>query len=107
MVYAAYMDHLFANGSKGEVGRADLERLLRDGAFDVVSVTPQQTEIAVGGFRSFGKGRHKAGLNIGDCFAYALAIATDHPLLFKGNDFIHTDIRQALPAATFMSRQDG
>jgi len=82
---------------KGETGRADVELLLHDGGFDIVSVTPQQAEIAVDAFRRFGRGRHPARLNIGDCFAYALAIATDHSLLFKGDDFIHTDIRSALP----------
>jgi ribonuclease VapC len=85
---------------KGETGRADVELVLRDGGFDIVSVTPQQAEIAVDAFRRFGRGRHRARLNIGDCFAYALAIATDHTLLFKGDDFIHTDIRPALQAAT-------
>ena len=73
--------------------------LLRDGGFDIVSVTPQQAEIAVDAFRRFGRGRHRARLNIGDCFVYALAVATDHTLLFKGDDFIHTDIRPALPPA--------
>jgi ribonuclease VapC len=53
--------------------------------------------IAIDAFRTYGKGRHPAGLNIGDCFAYALASATGYNLLFKGNDFIHTDIRPALP----------
>ena len=86
-------------GRKGETGRADLELLLRDGGFDIVSVTPQQATIAIDAFRRYGRGRHRAGLNIGDCFSYALAVATDHPLLFKGNDFIHTDLRPALPAA--------
>jgi ribonuclease VapC len=85
---------------KGETGRADVELLLRDGGFDIVSATPQQVGIAVDAFRRFGRGRHRSRLNIGDCFAYALAIATDHTLLFKGDDFIHTDIRPALPAAT-------
>jgi ribonuclease VapC len=47
--------------------------------------------------RRFGKGRHKAALNIGDYFSYALAKATNHPLLFKGNDFNHTGIRPVLP----------
>ena len=86
-------------GRKGETGRTDLELLLRDGGFDIVSVTPQQAEIAIDAFRHYGRGRHRAGLNIGDCFSYALAMATDHPLLFKGNNFIHTDLRPALPAA--------
>ena len=82
---------------KGETGRADVELLLRNGGFDIASVTPQQAEIAVDAFRRFGRGRHSARLKIGDCFAYALAIAADHSLLFKGDDFIHTDIRSALP----------
>lgn len=85
-------------GRKGAAGRADLELLLRDGGFDVVSVTPQQASIAVEAFRRFGRGRHRAGLNIGDCFSYALAKATEHPLLFKGNDFNHTDIPVVLPS---------
>jgi ribonuclease VapC len=83
-------------GRKGETGRADVDLLLRDGSFDIVSVTPQQVEIAIDAFRRFGRGRHRARLNIGDCFAYGLAVATDHTLLFKGDDFIHTDIRPAL-----------
>jgi ribonuclease VapC len=87
-------------GRKGEIGRSDVERLLRDGGFDIVGVTPGQAEIAVDAFRRFGRGHHRARLNIGDCFSYALAIATDHTLLFKGDDFIHTDIRPALPPAT-------
>jgi ribonuclease VapC len=82
-------------GRKGESGRADLELLLRDGGFDIVSVTSQQAEIAINAFRRFGRGRHRANLNIGDCFAYALAVATDHTLLFKGDDFVHTGIRAA------------
>jgi ribonuclease VapC len=86
-------------GRKREAGRADLDLLFRDGGFEIADVTARQAEIAIEAFRRFGKGRHKAALNIGDCFSYALAVATDLPLLFKGDDFIHTDIRQALPAA--------
>ncbi len=58
----------------------------------IETVTPSQAEIARHAYRDFGKGRHKAGLNFGDCFAYALAKEMDEPLLFKGNDFRHTDI---------------
>jgi ribonuclease VapC len=47
----------------------------------------------------FGKGRHPAGLNVGDCASYALAAASDEPLLFKGNDFSQTDIRAACSLA--------
>ena len=58
-------------------------------------VTVRQAEIAREAYRDFGKGRHKAGLNFGDCFAYALARDLDEPLLFKGNDFRHTDVEVA------------
>jgi ribonuclease VapC len=58
----------------------------------VETVTPTQAEIARQAYRDFGTGRHKAGLNFGDCFAYALAKEMDEPLLFKGNDFAHTDV---------------
>ena len=84
-------------GRKREAGRERLERFFQLSGAEIVAVTPQQTEIAVGAFRRFGRGRHRASLNIGDCFAYALAVATGHTLLFKGDDFTHTDIRAALP----------
>jgi ribonuclease VapC len=58
----------------------------------IQTVTPKQAEIARHAYRDFGKGRHKAGLNFGDCFAYALAKEMDEPLLFKGDDFRHTDV---------------
>jgi ribonuclease VapC len=83
-------------GRKGHAGRLDLERLLSAGDFEVVGVTPEHAEIAFEAFRRFGKGRHPAGRNIGDCFSYALATSTGHALLFKGNDFGNTDIRGAL-----------
>jgi ribonuclease VapC len=83
-------------GRKREAGRSDVERLLSDVPTDVVAATPQQAEIAIEAFRRYGRGRHRAALNIGDCFSYALAKSTDLPLLFKGDDFAQTDIRQAL-----------
>lgn len=61
----------------------------------VESLTPRQAQLARQAYRDFGKGRHKAGLNFGDCFAYALAKDLDEPLLFKGSDFKHTDIEIA------------
>ena len=90
---------LVIEGRYGEAGRMDIERLLNDARIEIAAVTPQQADIAIDAFRRFGKGRHRAALNIGDCFSYALARAIDQPLLFKGNDFSHTDIRPALPAA--------
>ncbi len=58
----------------------------------VESVTPWQAETARQAYRDFGKGRHRAGLNLGDCFAYALAKEKGEALLFKGDDFCHTDV---------------
>lgn len=72
-----------------------LDDLLHDSRIQVESVTPRQAEIARYAYRDFGKGRHKAGLNLGDCFAYALAKAVGEPLLFKGDDFNHTDVEVA------------
>jgi ribonuclease VapC len=69
--------------------------LLRDIHMKIETVTPRQAEIARHAYRDFGKGRHKAGLNFGDCFSYALAKETDEPLLFKGKAFSHTDIEPA------------
>ena len=80
----------------GEAGLADLEDLMRETSIDVVPLASEQVALAVDAFRRFGKGRHPAGLNFGDCFAYALAKATGEPLLFKGNDFSQTDIKAAV-----------
>ncbi len=59
-------------------------------------VTADQAELAVAAWRRFGKGRHAASLNLGDCFSYALAEALGEPLLFKGDDFAQTDVRAAV-----------
>jgi ribonuclease VapC len=69
--------------------------LLRDVRMRIETVTSRQAEIARHAYRDFGKGRHKAGLNFGDCFAYALAKEMDEPLLFKGTDFGLTDVEAA------------
>jgi ribonuclease VapC len=87
---------LVIEGRYGERGRRDLEALLVATRLELVAVTPQQAEVAIEAFRRFGKGRHQTALNIGDCFAYALAKTTGMPLLFKGGDFALTDIRPAL-----------
>lgn len=72
-----------------------LDDFLRDAAIVVEPVTLKQAEIAREAYRDFGKGHHKAGLNFGDCFAYALAKDKGEPLLFKGDDFCHTDVEPA------------
>ena len=59
---------------------------------EIVAVTAATADLAYDAYRTFGRGRHAAALNFGDCFAYALARETDEPLLFKGGDFSKTDI---------------
>ncbi len=62
---------------------------------ELVPVSTTQAQLARAAYRRYGKGRHRAGLNFGDCFAYALAKDTGRPLLFRGDDFLHTDITAA------------
>ena len=80
----------------GAEGMRQAEVFLRRAGIVVEPVTVEQGEAARQAFLDFGKGRHKAGLNFGDCFAYALAKTTGEPLLFKGNDFSQTDVEPAL-----------
>jgi ribonuclease VapC len=77
-----------------EAGR-QLDMFFRRGEIVIEAVTVEHAHLARQAFLDFGKGRHPAQLNFGDCFAYALAKATDEPLLFKGMDFSKTDIRKA------------
>lgn len=77
---------------KGSAGRTDLTRFLDAAAIEIVPVTSEQAEVACEAFRRYGKGRHPAGLNFGDVFAYALARTTGEPILFKGDDFSRTDL---------------
>lgn len=80
---------------RGEGGVSRLNILLGDAKIEIVPVDVEQMRGAVDAFRRFGKGRHPAGLNFGDCFAYALAAVTGEPLLYKGDDFAKTDISAA------------
>jgi len=80
--------------SKSNGGR-QLDALIRRAGIAVEPVTEEQAHIARQAFIDFGKGRHPAGLNYGDCFAYALSKATREPLLFKGKDFTKTDLTAA------------
>jgi ribonuclease VapC len=82
-------------GRKREPGRKELELFLREAEVDVVAVTPEQADLTCEAFRRFGKGRHPAALNIGNCFAYAFAKAMREPLLYEGSDFSRTDIASA------------
>ena len=72
------------------------DALIRRIGFIIEPVTTEQAYLARQAFHDFGKGRHAAKLNFGDCFAYALAKATGEPLLFKGEDFKKTDLVSAL-----------
>ena len=70
--------------------------VLRTG-IEIVPVSLEQAEATREAFRKFGRGRHKAGLNFGDCFSYALAKVSGEPLLYKGNDFALTDLALISP----------
>jgi ribonuclease VapC len=69
-----------------------LDPFLERAGIEIVPVDYAQALLAREAYRRFGKGRHRARLNLGDCFAYALAIRTGDPLLFKGDDFGRTDV---------------
>ncbi|SRR6266508_5427529 len=79
----------------GESGGRELDLWLHRARVDLVPVSVEHAETARLAYRQFGKGRHPAGLNYGDCFAYALAKVSAETLLFKGNDFTRTDIASA------------
>lgn len=81
----------------GEAGVQRLDMLLESARIGVIAVDAAQARIARHAFVDFGKGRHPAALNYGDCFAYALSRQLGEPLLCKGNDFAQTDIKLAVP----------
>jgi ribonuclease VapC len=83
---------LVAESRRGELAGRELDLLLHRADVLLVPVDADQVELARSAWRRFGKGRHPAGLNFGDCFAYALASASGEPLLFKGEDFALTDV---------------
>ena len=84
-------------GRGGAAAGVELDAFLEVTGIELVPVTTEQFIVARRAWRRFGKGNHPAGLNFGDCFAYALAEASGEPLLFKGDDFARTDIKLALP----------
>lgn len=71
---------------------SSLDSFLGRALINIEPVTIEQARLAREAYRDYGKGRHRAGLNLGDCFAYALAKDKGEPLLFKGNDFRKTDV---------------
>ena len=85
------------DASRDPIASRRFDDLLREARFVIEPVTEAQARIAREAYRDFGRGSgHPAGLNFGDCFAYALAKDVKEPLLFKGDDFTHTDIASAL-----------
>lgn len=80
----------------GADGLRDLDLFLAKAEVELVPVDLEQARLARWGYSRFGKGRHPAGLNYGDCFAYALAKQRDAPLLYKGDDFGQTDVTGAV-----------
>jgi len=80
----------------GAEGLRDLDLLIERAGIQLEPVDLEQAKMARYGFSLYGKGRHRAGLNYGDCFSYALARLRAEPLLFKGDDFSHTDVAAAI-----------
>lgn len=88
--------HIVMRGRYGEAGVAKVDRLLDNVGARVIAVDERHARIASDAHRLYGRGSgHPARLNFGDCFSYALAISRDEPLLFTGDDFVHTDVRVA------------
>jgi ribonuclease VapC len=87
---------LVIEARKGEPGGRELDTLIQKAEVVVVPVDAEHVSEARRAYRRFGKGRHIAGLNFGDVFAYALARTAGEPLLFKGDDFARTDIGRVI-----------
>jgi ribonuclease VapC len=88
-------------GRRGSIAERELEKFLNRSAIEIVAVDAEQAAAALVAWRKYGKGRHSAGLNLGDCFSYALSQSRGEPLLAKGDDFARTDLElcpQAPPA---------
>ncbi|WP_425475492.1 type II toxin-antitoxin system VapC family toxin [Mesorhizobium quangtriensis] len=84
----------------GEAGLRGMRELCAGLSLEIVPVDADQARMGYETFRRYGRGsRHPANLNFGDCFSYALAKTRNLPLLFKGDDFVHTDIEPALKPA--------
>jgi ribonuclease VapC len=93
MSTASYLESAIVIETRfGEAGGRELDLWLHRAAVDLVSVDADQADAARVAYRLYGKGRHRAGLNYGDCFSYALAKVSGQPLFFNGDDFTHTDI---------------
>lgn len=96
MSAASYLEAALVIDNRGDaVAQREFDRFFERSGITIEPVTLEQAKIARAAYRDFGKGHHRAGLNFGDCFAYALARACDQPLLYKGRDFSRTDLHSA------------
>ena len=96
MSFANFLEAaMVVEGRGGTAAGDELDRLVDRAPIQLVEVTAEQTHVARLAWRRYGKGRHPAGLNFGDCFAYALAEVTQESLLYKGGDFAATDVESA------------
>jgi ribonuclease VapC len=86
---------IVANARRGRVGFPDIDAFIKGAQIEIVPFNLDQARIAREAYRRYGRGNHRAGLNFGDCFAYALAKVSGEPLLFKGDDFARTDVTRA------------
>ena len=86
---------IVADSKRQPDGIAEMDLLLNEVRAEIIPVTREHAELARAAYRQYGKGRHAAGLNFGDCFSYALARAFGEPLLFVGDDFGRTDVEVA------------
>jgi ribonuclease VapC len=87
---------IVVEAKKGEAGGRELDLLLHRAQIEIVAMNADQADLARTAWRKYGKGNHPAGLNIGDCYAYALAKYSGEPLLYKGNDFSQKDIQATI-----------
>jgi len=93
MSIANYVEvSMVAERRRGAAGLSALDEFILSAGIELMNVDIEQGRAARAAFSLFGKGRHRAGLNYGDCFAYALAKMLGDPLLCKGDDFAHTDL---------------
>jgi ribonuclease VapC len=92
--FTALETGIVIEAKKGEAGSREFDLLLHQARMDIVPMTPAHLEAARSAWRKYGQGRHKPGVNIGDCCSYALAKCSGESLLFKGDDFSQTDIQR-------------
>jgi len=93
--FSAVEAHIVITARKGEAGGRELDLLLHRCQIETVAFNADQAELARKGWLSYGKGRHPASLNIGDCCSYGLAKYSGEPILFVGDDFQQTDLQAA------------